>query len=126
MSSIEKSSNSCSVDFSRSYKLMLPFIGTSSDNFVLLVGIETLLDGSALPFFYRTKPKECRFIYRSQISEEHLHSLNPRTLNPECHKLRTLRNYGNLCIYLTPRNPILHNLYKVPTFLEIFILLWFS
>ena len=110
MSSIEKSSNSCSVDFSRSCKLMLPFIGTSSDNFVLLVGIETLSNGSTLPFFYLTKPKECRFIYQSQISKEHLHSLNPRTSNPECHKLRILRNYGNFCICLTPRNPILHSL----------------
>ena len=75
-----------------------------------------------MPIFYRTKPKECRFVYQSQISEEHLHSLNPRTLNPECHKLRTFRDYDNLCICLTPRNPVLHSLYKVPTFLGIFIL----
>ena len=33
------------------------------------------------------------------------------------HKLRTLKNYGNLCICLTPRKPVLHNLYQVPTFL---------
>ena len=75
-----------------------------------------------MPIFYRTKPKECRFVNQSQIYEEHLHSLNPRTLNPECHKLRTFRDYDNLCICLTPRNPVLHSLYKVPTFLGIFIL----
>ena len=33
------------------------------------------------------------------------------------HKLRTLKNYGNLCICLTPRKPILHSLYQVSTFL---------
>ena len=125
MSSRAKSSNSCPADFPGSCELMLPFTGTSSDNSVLLVGIETLSDGSTLPLFYRTKPKECIFIYQSQISYEHLHSLNPRTLNPECHKLRTLRNYGNLCICLTPRNPVLHSLYKVLPFLAIFIMLWF-
>nr|CAN73942.1 hypothetical protein VITISV_004988 [Vitis vinifera] len=37
--------------------------------------------------------------------------------NERCHKLRTLKNYGNLCICLTPRKPVLHNLYQVPTFL---------
>ena len=38
--------------------------------------------------------------------------------NERCHKLRTLKNYGNLCICLTPRKPDLHSLYQVPTFLE--------
>ena len=37
--------------------------------------------------------------------------------NERCHKLRTLKNYGNLCICLTPRKPVLHSLYQVPTFL---------
>ena len=38
--------------------------------------------------------------------------------NKRCHKLRTLKNYGNLCICLTPRKPVLHSLYQIPTFLE--------
>ena len=37
--------------------------------------------------------------------------------NERFHKLRTLKNYGNLCICLTPRKPVLHSLYQVPTFL---------
>ena len=37
--------------------------------------------------------------------------------NERCHKLRTLKNYGNLCICLTLRKPVLHSLYQVPTFL---------
>ena len=37
--------------------------------------------------------------------------------NERCHKLRTLKNYGNLFIYLTPRKLVLHSLCQVPTFL---------
>ena len=37
--------------------------------------------------------------------------------NERFHKLRTLKNYNNLCICLTPRKPVLHSLYQVPTFL---------
>ena len=39
--------------------------------------------------------------------------------NELCHKLRTLKNYGNLRICLTLRKPVLHSLYQVPTFLRI-------
>ena len=41
--------------------------------------------------------------------------------NGRCHKLRTLKSYGNLCICLTPRKPVLHSLYQVPTFLGMLI-----
>ena len=37
--------------------------------------------------------------------------------NELCHKLRTLKNYGNLRICLTLRKPVLHSLYQVPNFL---------
>ena len=41
--------------------------------------------------------------------------------NERCHKLRTLKNYGSLCICLTPRKPVLHSLYQVPNILGMLI-----